>query len=309
MKERKIRIDRILSIVVIAVLLATTIMFAIKLLSGKSYKELPKQTYIIKDIQELQAEKVYIAALLTKKHDLSLLNDSQKNAFNEKKEKLVEASKTQTNLENLQQSRINFELASYDVEKKLASKDYTAITVENGVHRVNGHVIVNKRYALPSTYNPKEVPEAKNAFLKLINAMQSEQLPVSSSYKGYFDFKAQEIIYSELFYKEKQSVADATVARAGHSESQTGLTYTILNRTGSELGSHAEDQKAIEWVKQHASKYGFIIRYPEGKEEITGFKASNAILRYVGVEVAKAIQTENKSFEEFFNIKGGTYEQ
>lgn len=57
-----------------------------------------------------------------------------------------------------------------------------------------------------------------------------------------------------------------------------------------------------EWLAEHAYEYGFILRYPEGKEDITGFFANDRIYRYVGVEIAKEMHDKNLSFEEYFNI-------
>lgn len=309
MIEKKIRVDRVLSIIVLIILFFTLLMFGIRVFSGKKYKTIPTTTYIVKQTNSLEAEKVYISSLLSKKVDLSHVSDAVKKQYEERKKVLIDSSHQEKNLEKLQSARQDFELTLYDIEKLKEAIETPGLTVSDGVHKINDQVIVNKYYALPATYDPKESPEAKNAFLKLILAMQSEKLPVNNSYNGYYDFKAQEILYAEqykdLFLKE----ADQLIARAGHSEHQTGLSYEVLNRSGKTLGSNEEDKASIEWLEKNAATYGFIIRYPDGKQAVTGFNYQPGLLRFVGTTDAKKIAEAATTFEEFYKIKGGNYRE
>lgn len=309
MSQNKIRIDRILASILIIILSSSLIMFAIRLLVGTNYKKASEFTYIIKESSTLEAEKVIIATLLSDTVNLENVSEEVKAAYNEKKNALIQVNSEEKGLDVIKPVRKEFELLVYDIKKtqEIVSKEKKNMRVEKGVHYINQFVIVNKKYALPETYNPKENPEAKNSFLKLINKMQQENLSISNDYAGYRDFVTQKTLYNEVFKKEGKKVADATVLRAGHSEYQTGLAFSLLNRSGSLLGSIDEDAKAVEWIVNNAHLYGFVVRYPQGKEEVTGVKHQPHMIRFVGEELANQVFDSQKTLEEFFDFEGGDY--
>lgn len=88
----------------------------------------------------------------------------------------------------------------------------------------------------------------------------------------------------------------------GHSEHETGLAIDV---SGSDGKCAAEDcfggTKEAEWLAKHAPEYGFIIRYPEGKEDITGYKYEPWHLRYVGTEISSDIAERGITLEEYYN--------
>ena len=88
-------------------------------------------------------------------------------------------------------------------------------------------------------------------------------------------------------------------ARPGHSEHQTGLAVDVMGSNN----DYDEFEKSIEfsWMKENAHKYGFILRYPKGKENITGFKYEPWHYRYVGLITATRIFKENITLEEYYN--------
>ena len=88
-------------------------------------------------------------------------------------------------------------------------------------------------------------------------------------------------------------------AKPGHSEHQTGLAVDIMG-SNNDYNLFAES-KEFEWMKNNAYKYGFILRYPEHKENITGFKYEPWHYRYVGKDVAKYIYENKLSLEEYFS--------
>ncbi|MOA44670.1 D-alanyl-D-alanine carboxypeptidase [compost metagenome] len=88
----------------------------------------------------------------------------------------------------------------------------------------------------------------------------------------------------------------------GHSEHETGLSIDVSGSDGKCaiedcFGNTAE----AKWLGEHATEYGFIIRYPEGKESITGYKYEPWHLRYVGVEISSFIAENNITLEEYYN--------
>ena len=92
--------------------------------------------------------------------------------------------------------------------------------------------------------------------------------------------------------------ADLSTARAGFSEHQTGLAIDIL--TYNVTLSNFEETDAFKWLSSNAYKYGFILRYPKGKEDITGYEYESWHYRYVGVEIATQIFEEDITFDEYY---------
>lgn len=104
--------------------------------------------------------------------------------------------------------------------------------------------------------------------------------------KGYSQQEAFELTYQGL-------------SPVNHSEHQTGLAVDIVSSSHQTLDeAHADTKEAI-WLKEHCHQYGFIVRYMEGKEEITHRKAESWHFRYVGVEAATEIMQNNLSLEEY----------
>jgi D-alanyl-D-alanine carboxypeptidase len=87
----------------------------------------------------------------------------------------------------------------------------------------------------------------------------------------------------------------------GASEHQTGLAFDV---TAYRNGGGFEDTEQFRWLKAHCSDFGFILRYPEGKEEITGIPYEPWHYRYVGVEVAREIHENGWTLEEYCERNG-----
>ncbi len=176
-------------------------------------------------------------------------------------------------------------------------------------------VLVNKNNMLPMNYVPNDLEyidikysyenkqlkkEAKEQFEKLSSDALAigYRIVATSAYRPY-DY--QKDLY-EYYVKEKgQDYADLCSARPGHSEHQTGLAVDVegTNRSYDDF----EDAVEFDWMRENAHKYGFILRYPKGKEHITGFKYEPWHYRYVGIEVASHIYEKNITLEEFHKEK------
>lgn len=177
------------------------------------------------------------------------------------------------------------------------SKGYN-LTISNGVSYINGILIVNKTYTLPSSYGNGLTAETLNSF----NNMKADASAIglnlynSSGYRSYYD---QKYIYDNYVKRDGQANADRYSARAGHSEHQSGLAFD-LNTISWEF----ENTNEGIWVNQNCYKYGFILRYPKGKESITGYMFEPWHLRYVGVELAKTLYNNGNwiTLEEYFGI-------
>lgn len=172
---------------------------------------------------------------------------------------------------------------------------------------------VNKYYALPEDYTPENLKnislqysyagnkiteEANDAYVSMWNAANKEELKliVNSSYRTY---ESQVEVYGNIKAANGQKEADKVAARPGHSEHQTGLSidvFEIKNQTTSTF----KDSPAYTWLKENAYKYGFIERYPENKEYLTGYSFESWHWRYVGEEAAKIIHEEDITFDEYY---------
>lgn len=167
----------------------------------------------------------------------------------------------------------------------------------NGITYVNGILIANKTYSLPDTFNPGGLhPDAKAAFdmMKADAAAEGLTLKIVSGYRSY---QQQTRTYSNFSKRDGQAVADRYSARPGHSEHQTGLAMDI----NSVYKSFADTPEGI-WLAANCVKYGFILRYPEGKEHITGYMYEPWHIRYVGTDVAQAVSESGLCLEEFLGI-------
>ena len=120
---------------------------------------------------------------------------------------------------------------------------------------------------------------------------------------GYRSRSNQEEIYNNEVDDVGEEEADKWVARPGYSEHQTGLVIDFTLYDDEEYGSIKYDGTDIyEWVNENCYKYGFILRYPEGKEEITGYGYEPWHFRYVGYPAAYYITQNNLTLEEYIEL-------
>lgn len=169
---------------------------------------------------------------------------------------------------------------------------------------VNGILIANKKYPLPSTYAPGESKAAREAF----NEMAAEatlsglNLTAFSTYRSY---EYQASLYDRYVKKDGVENADRYSARPGYSEHQTGLAFDIgeVNYEKYWASFKFGETEAGKWVAANAYRYGFILRYPEGKEHITGYRHESWHFRYVGKDVAEEIFKRNITLEEYLGLE------
>ena len=163
-------------------------------------------------------------------------------------------------------------------------------------------VVANKHYPMSKDYYPGENATAKAAFLKLIAQMQEEGYAISDNYSGFRSYATQAQLYQSYVNQEGQGAADRYSARPGYSEHQTGLAFDVIGTDGQLV----EDSNAAQWLLEHAPDYGFVVRYPRGKESITGYMHEEWHLRYIGKE-AKDIAASGLTLEEYYGFDGGDY--
>lgn len=176
-------------------------------------------------------------------------------------------------------------------------KDTADMEVIDGITYIQGIMIVNKTYALPQSYQPGGMTaETKAAFAELQAGATADGLSIVSV-SDYRSYETQDTLYHNYVARDGQEAADTFSARAGHSEHQTGLAIDC-NYAGDAFNDTAE----AKWLAENAWKYGFIVRYPQSKESITGFKYESWHIRYVGKEMADKITKSGLCLEEYFGI-------
>lgn len=120
---------------------------------------------------------------------------------------------------------------------------------------------------------------------------------------AYRDYATQVALYNSYVARDGQAAADTYSARPGHSEHQTGLVIDLDDHGDCYLMACFGDTAAGAWLAEHAAEYGFIVRYPEGKEAVTGFMPEPWHFRYVGPELAAEMRDTNVvTLEEFFSL-------
>ncbi|KAA9008432.1 M15 family metallopeptidase [Paenibacillus spiritus] len=181
-------------------------------------------------------------------------------------------------------------------------------------------VMVNKQYGLPGQYRPDDLvypevrflfkekiekrmmrKEAAEALERMFGAAQKDGVYLAGV-SAYRSEKTQRSLFNAYAARDGEEKARTYSAVPGYSEHQTGLAIDV---SGSEGKCAAEScfagTKEAEWLAEHASEYGFIIRYPEGKESITGYKYEPWHIRYVGTEAAGIIASGGLTLEEYEN--------
>lgn len=182
--------------------------------------------------------------------------------------------------------------------------------------------LVNKQYALPEDYAPADlvrpnVPfsfgneDYEKAYLRKEAAEKLEEMFAAAredgielfAVSGYRSYQRQAQLFDIEVDKVGREAAELVVAYPGNSEHQSGLAMDISGRSvGFTLVEEFADTPEGQWLAENAHKYGFILRYPKGKENITGYKYEPWHFRYVGEEVAAIIYEKGITLEEYFEI-------
>ncbi|WP_297083162.1 M15 family metallopeptidase [uncultured Demequina sp.] len=174
-------------------------------------------------------------------------------------------------------------------------------------------VVVNKHRPLdPIRYEPEELvsvgsgtqmtPEAASAFGALREAAADAGAGFSTS-TAYRSHGFQAGLHADYVAKWGAARADDFSARPGYSEHQTGLAVDVYESAACRLKACFADETAGRWLAAHAHEHGFIVRYAEGAEDITGYRYEPWHLRYVGVELAAFMREQGiATLEEVFGV-------
>ena len=196
-----------------------------------------------------------------------------------------------------------------NVEKQITSNDNQGTTsfttskgfkgvTKNGVTYIDGYLIVNKTYTLPSSYGNGLTNATTEAFNKMQAAARAAGLNIYIS-SGFRSYSYQKTLYNNYVNRDGVVAADTYSARAGHSEHQSGLAFDV--NTINDSFANTEEGK---WLNDNCYKYGFILRYPNGKGDETGYQYEPWHFRYVGVELAEKLYNNGNwiTVEDYFGI-------
>ncbi len=146
------------------------------------------------------------------------------------------------------------------------------------------------------------VEEAANAFMEMADQLYAENERTILAYTTYVSYTQQDLLYADALVDayNDSSLIDSYTLQAGSSEHQTGLAVDITEKDSTY--TKFTGSKSSIWLQENAYKYGFILRYKEGKEFLTGVDANDYHYRYVGVEAATIIYTYDWVYEEYYYL-------
>lgn len=177
------------------------------------------------------------------------------------------------------------------------NKDYLLV---NKYIYMGEDYIPNNLESLDTSYSRSGmmlVKSAKEALEEMVTQAKQDgyTIRVMSSYRSYL---YQVNLYNQYVENDGKKAADTYSARPGFSEHQTGLCIDIddskINYT------NFENSPSYQWMQENADQYGFILRYPKGKEDITGYTYESWHYRYVGKKIASYIKKHNITFDEYY---------
>ncbi|MGE5558719.1 MAG: D-alanyl-D-alanine carboxypeptidase family protein [Bacillota bacterium] len=183
---------------------------------------------------------------------------------------------------------------------------------------LQGLLLVNKERGLPADYAPSDLVNPDIAFIpgrdwqdrlmrreaaaaveRLFDAARGEKIELYgvSAYRSY---RKQSGIFTRNAKLMGEREANRLSARPGQSEHQTGLAIDISSPgMGGLLSAEFGNTREGLWLQENAPRFGFIIRYPRGKESVTGYRYEPWHIRYVGVRHAEAISRSGQTLEEY----------
>ena len=181
-------------------------------------------------------------------------------------------------------------------------------------------ILVNKDHKLPDDYEVelktmydkvnRAAKEAYGPLNDMLAAGRAEGLAfeICSSYR---DVAVQERLFQEdvdvlmeqgYTYEEAYAVVERETMPPGHSEHSTGLAFDIVSLGYQMLDAGQHNTPETQWLHKHCAEYGFILRYPKGKEDITKIDYESWHYRYVGVEAATYIMEQGICLEEYLEL-------
>lgn len=271
----------IITVVILTIILISSFIFyyffAVK--GVHSFKEVNSHTELEQTVQENQDQ------IIKENNEIDIENDI-------------------ANLDDLIEENSNFDLQEEESDfTKFDKNDWKLI-------------LINKQHPIPEDYQftlgtiKGSMRCDERIITHLIQMFEAAKedgvnLVVCSPYRDMqrqewlFDRKMKKFLNQGMSYMEAYKTASITVTLPGASEHQVGLAVDIICDTYVQLNEGFEKTEAGKWLKEHSWEHGFILRYPKGKEDVTGIRYEPWHFRYVGKEAAELIYKEDICLEEF----------
>jgi D-alanyl-D-alanine carboxypeptidase len=194
---------------------------------------------------------------------------------------------------------------SVDTNAEIDKSSYYSMVV-NSANPISEYLVPSQLVSV--TDEIKLEKQTAAAFTAMVSAMAAKDLEIDLE-SGYRSYEAQQQLYDKRMNKLKADYPDKSqeelvailsesIAPPGTSEHQTGLAMDISVTGISSARLH--ETEAGKWIAKHGAEYGFIFRYPAGKEEATGTIHEPWHLRYVGTDLAKELQETGLTLDEYF---------
>ena len=309
-KRRKLKKNVAYGGIIVIVLVIGLICFGVKKYKDYQYTK----TYEYKFLQKGWDEKQTQDILKLYKNNLKdiLKKDVNENIITLAKEKYFLYKNLDTYLEYIENNEDKSLTDVVAIVNVHANNAWYELDIKTDTS-LNERMLVNKFYHLDENYLPDDIVSVSNkyaydgnrlrqdaydAFVDMWNAAMDNniKLIINSSYREY---EKQSSIYEDYKNWYGQTKADKLAARPGYSEHQTGLVIDVFS-SDNQLSGTFKDSEGYKWLKENAYKYGYIERYPDGKEYLTGYEFESWHWRYVGKDAAKVIQNENITYDEYY---------
>ncbi len=299
--------------------------FVDKTILSKDFKKEYYSTYLDLDYYEKSDDLNNVNQLIEKEYSTDDINLILRSGNNKSISEFVKKEKYDKLSDYLKYDYAKLSLIDRYIEYKASNvctyKDaivYVNIGLDNEFYEQYNDVtdfsftmIVNKYNKLSEEFVPKDLisfpqellqgndkeegnkvmVEAFSEMAKKLNLETGKKIYANNAYRSYKD---QESVYNKYLKQYGEKYVKNNVSMPGFSEHQTGLTVDVV--TNNDFKNSIER----EWLKNNSYKYGFIMRYPENKSEITGYQGVIRQYRYVGVEVATYIEKNKITFEEYY---------
>ena len=203
-----------------------------------------------------------------------------------------------------------------DIEKPVLPEDYYFSSESDYFFIVNKEILLPDDYAIETEYVQGSYElEATAAYWckKMIAAAEADgiDLKVLSAYRtikyqqNLIDRNVKSRMEEDgMTYEEAVYDVSINIAPAGGSEHNAGLAVDIIDRNHWDTYEEFEETKEFDWLINHCADYGFILRYPKGKEDITGYIYEPWHYRYVGAKYAKKVADSGLCLEEYIELNG-----
>lgn len=200
------------------------------------------------------------------------------------------------------------------------SKDEYIYLIVNKEHPLDRNFPEDENilWEIPAEYRKAEVIKLHYIAEKSLEAMMQDMFSlgykdtyVTSAYRSYnyqewlfYDYYVQNLVNNGMSYDNAYAEVLKDTALPGQSEHQTGLCVDFTTKSIGTVDNIFAETEVFSWLKENSWKYGFILRYPEDKESITGYMYESWHYRFVGFEVASIMHQTGLCYEEYLEIFG-----